>query len=208
MVQNLVAHIENPKDHIKITACYPLENEFAIVDTINQLTFKRPFDSKVFWLILNSNLINWYSYRFIYAKAIRTMHFDNAITDRIPIPRHIDQKSFIDKADVMLQLNNDLQGHAQKFINLLKSEYDIVKSSKRIEEFYRLKWSEFEKELSINKIKLLGTSKDDWFDRFERFKKQALDLKSQIDRTEKDIDRLVYELYGLTEQEIQVVENS
>lgn len=38
--------------------------------------------------------------------------------------------------------------------------------------------------------------------------KQALELKSQIDRTDKEIDRMVYELYGLTEEEIQIVENS
>lgn len=31
---------------------------------------------------------------------------------------------------------------------------------------------------------------------------------TQIDATDKEIDRLVYELYGLTEEEIKVVEES
>ena len=59
-----------------------------------------------------------------------------------------------------------------------------------------------------NKVAFLGVQKEDWFDRFERFKKQAVDLKTQIDQTDKEIDRMVYELYGLTEEEIQIVENS
>jgi hypothetical protein len=62
--------------------------------------------------------------------------------------------------------------------------------------------------LQKNKIALLGVSKDDWFDRFDRLKKQALALKTRIHQTDKEIDRLVYELYGLPDEEIQIVENS
>jgi type I restriction-modification system DNA methylase subunit len=208
LVQNLVAHIENPTDHIKITACFPNDLDYVIVDTINQLTFQSQYDSKTFWLILNSKLINWYSYRFIYAKAIRTMHFDNAITNRIPIPVSFNQQPFIDKADLLLQSNKDILLISQKFISLLQSDFNLEKPSKKIEEFYSLTWSEFEKELNKNKITLLGVTKDDWFDRFARFKKQGFELKTQIDQTDKEIDRMVYELYGLTEEEIQIVENS
>jgi hypothetical protein len=35
-----------------------------------------------------------------------------------------------------------------------------------------------------------------------------LELKSQIEQTDREIDRMVYDLYGLTEEEIQIVENS
>jgi hypothetical protein len=43
---------------------------------------------------------------------------------------------------------------------------------------------------------------------FEENKKKVLELKTQIDQTDKEIDRMVYELYGLTQEEIQIVENS
>jgi type II restriction/modification system DNA methylase subunit YeeA len=36
--------------------------------------------------------------------------------------------------------------------------------------------------------------------------KQALEIKSKIAKTDKEIDRMVYELYGLTEEEIGIVE--
>jgi hypothetical protein len=36
--------------------------------------------------------------------------------------------------------------------------------------------------------------------------KQSLALKSEIDKTDKEIDRMVYELYGLTEEEVKIVE--
>jgi hypothetical protein len=36
--------------------------------------------------------------------------------------------------------------------------------------------------------------------------KQVLILKSEIDKTDAEIDRKVYELYGLTKEEIGIVE--
>ena len=96
----------------------------------------------------------------------------------------------------------------QKFISLLKSDFQFEKPSKKIEDFYLLDWSDFNKELQKNKIVLVGEIRDDWHVRFERYKKQALELKSQIDQTDKEIDRMVYELYGLTEEDIQIISDA
>jgi hypothetical protein len=41
---------------------------------------------------------------------------------------------------------------------------------------------------------------------FEENKMKVLELKTQIDQTDREIDRMVYALYGLTEEEIAIVE--
>lgn len=38
--------------------------------------------------------------------------------------------------------------------------------------------------------------------------KQALALKAEIEKTDNEIDRMVYELYGLTEEENKIVEGA
>jgi hypothetical protein len=87
LVQNIVAHIMKPHEHIKIIAYIPDEHDYLILDTINQINISnKNYNKKFIWALLNSNLINWYAYRFIFAKARRTMHFDNIVTLRIPIP--------------------------------------------------------------------------------------------------------------------------
>ena len=48
----------------------------------------------------------------------------------------------------------------------------------------------------------------DWMEVFETKKAEAQNLKAEIDKTDKEIEQMVYELYNLTEEEIQIVENS
>ena len=43
---------------------------------------------------------------------------------------------------------------------------------------------------------------------FEEQKNKAQTLKAEIYKTDKEIDQMVYELYGLTKEEIEIVENS
>ena len=116
LVQNIIAHIENPVDHIKITAALvdeKLAPTIVILDTVNQLTNQSNLSSYFFLAILNSRLMNWYVYRFIYAKAIRTMHFDGPVTSRIPIPPVTKEtKSLYDEvvaAAIALQLDQSLE---------------------------------------------------------------------------------------------------
>jgi hypothetical protein len=89
LVQNIVAHLTNPVGHIKIIAALPpvANDNYIILDTINQFVFRENVSSRFGCFLLNSKLINWYVYNFIYAKAIRTMHFDNVVTNRIPFPK-------------------------------------------------------------------------------------------------------------------------
>ena len=86
--------------HIKITAhlLQANESDMLILDTVNQLEIKSEKLASYFVLaLLNSKLINWYVYRFVFAKAIRTMHFDNPITNRIPLPDFANQSDLVEK---------------------------------------------------------------------------------------------------------------
>ena len=90
LVQNIVAHIEKPVSHIKIigTLTSPADaREVLILDTVNQITNKSEYSNEMILGLLMSLPINWYVYRFICAKAIRTIHFDSPVSDRIPFPK-------------------------------------------------------------------------------------------------------------------------
>jgi len=107
MCQNIVAFIRN---HIKITATYD-ETGLLDLDTVNNIIVKNArFNPKYILALLNSRLISYYTYNFIYSKAVRTMHFDGSYSGKIPI-RDIspqEQEYFVNQVDKLLRINRRL----------------------------------------------------------------------------------------------------
>ena len=100
-----------------------------------------------------------------------------------------------------------------KLLTYIKSQYNINKLSKKLQNWHELEFGDFIKELmkAIKKVgaeKLTKMDEYEWMDVFETKKAEALTLRAEIDKTDDEIDAMVYELYGLTEAEIQIVEKS
>ncbi|NJO88482.1 MAG: hypothetical protein HC831_05585 [Chloroflexia bacterium] len=101
-----------------------------------------------------------------------------------------------------------MQTVASKFIRSIQREFNIEKLSTKLENWTELPFDEFLKELAKNKIKLSLAQKAEWEDYYQQQSKAAQNIKSEIDKTDKEIDQMVYELYGLSEEEIRIVEES
>lgn len=131
----------------------------------------------------------------------------------IKIATKNDQQPFIEKADLMLSLNKDLQEVSLKFSKYFSGQFKLDKLSGKLEKWYELSFEEFIKEIKKSIKAQKGTpltKKDefDWIDLFEENKQKANALQTQIATTDKAIDAMVYELYGLSEEEIKIVEQS
>lgn len=144
------------------------------------------------------------------AKSVRLMFPKVILEDlrKFPIKNisPTNQKPFIQQADIMLKKCKELLEIQKKFSTLLISEFKIERLTEKLEDWYLLDWSEFAGELKKKKIILSVKDEEKWLDRFERLRKEALSIKGVIDSTDKEIDRMVYELYGLTNDEIRIVE--
>ena len=71
-----------------------------------------------------------------------------------------------------------------------------------------MSYPEFIKELAKKRIKVSLSEEAEWEEYFNEQKSKAQTLKSEIEKTDKEIDQMVYELYGLTEEEIKIVEET
>ena len=160
LVQNIVAHIMNPTPHIKIIAMPSsiLDNkdEYILLNTVNQLENISNLDTKFILAILNSKLLSWYVYIFIFGLAIRTMHFDNPVTSRIPMPvidlSNSSHKEVHDKIVVLVDniielnkkvnteknpnslnmINRQISAYEKQLDNLIFSIYNLNDDEKRI----------------------------------------------------------------------------
>ena len=109
-------------------------------------------------------------------------------------------------ADKMLTLNVDLQKSVQRFLKRVQENLNPAKISSTLENFYTLEFSDFVKELAKQKVKLSLKQQDEWEEYFAEYKTDCVALSEEITATDNEINRLVYKLYDLTDEEIAIVE--
>ena len=81
--------------------------------------------------------------------------------------------------------------------------------SDKLDKFYELEFNDFIKEIEKqSKKKLSLKEQDEWEDYFKDYKKELQKLKDEIEKTDNEINQMVYKLYGLSKEDITVVEGS
>ncbi len=127
----------------------------------------------------------------------------------LPIPLNIIQNKAIDeKVNKIIDFISKLNITKQNFYN----EFGLEKLSNKLQKFEELGLDEFVKEYTkAKKIKFADkleerNFKKDWSALFENDKKEVLEIQNKINQTDKEIDSMVYELYGLSDEEIGIVD--
>jgi len=174
------------------------------------------FDNKFWIAILNSSLFWFYLQSTGAVLRGGYFRFKTKYLEPFPLPKPKDinvQNKFVMKVDSQLSNSKDFQKVSETFTKYLQSQFPIEKLTKKLQKWHELEFGGFIKELNkaIKKKggeKLTKIDEMEWMDVFETKKAEAQTLKTQIDAIDKEIDAMVYELYGLSEEEIAIVETS
>ncbi|OFY86998.1 MAG: hypothetical protein A3K10_16160 [Bacteroidetes bacterium RIFCSPLOWO2_12_FULL_31_6] len=208
----LVQRITGGKNPLKVA--YD-NNKYFNKESINNIILNdnSKLKSKYVLCILNSSLINWYYNNQFTNGSTLTVNISKEYLSRIPIKIVDNQELFIIKADLMLSLNKDFHFIIEKFNKYIQSNFQIETISSKIQNFYSLDFNSFIKELNTTIKTAKGTpltklQEMEWMEVFETKKAEAQTLKAEIDKTDKEIDKMVYKLYGLSEEEIKIVEGA
>ncbi len=199
----------------KLTATFSDKKECAdlslYIITLNNLQLENnKFNLKYILSIINSNLMSFYFISKWFIKNLNTWTPQIRLNEirNIPIPNIplSEQQPFIDKADLMLEMNKELHEKIDFVLRFLTQKYSIIKPSTKLQKFRSLDFAGFLKELKQVRISL--SDQAELMDFFEVKKSEILVLKNEIDTTDREIDEMVFELYGLTEEEKRVVMES
>ncbi|QED23027.1 Eco57I restriction-modification methylase domain-containing protein [Candidatus Deianiraea vastatrix] len=174
------------------------------------------YDLRYILAILNSSVISYY-FRLNTPKSIRQMFPKIILQDlaKFPIKKASaqEQQPFIEKAQTMLTLTKQLNEKTKAFVDYFVGKFKAklptdkkLKLTRNLENWHTLDFADFMKELNKQKIVLFSTEEFDFKPLFEREKQACNELQSQISKTDAEIDKMVYALYGLSEEEISVVE--
>lgn len=171
-------------------------------------------NSKLFWFYLsNSGNVLRGGYIGVKRKVLEPFGLPNS--------EDIDSSTFENYSTTILSLTSKLELTVSKFEYFYLSQYPLYKLTKKLKNWHQLDFGDFIKELNkaikaTNKervkdnlepiVTLTKLDEMEWMDAFETRKKEAQDLQTQITQTEAEIDQMVYELYGLTQDEIDIIE--
>jgi hypothetical protein len=161
--------------------------------------------------ILNSGVVEFYLHSVAALKQGGYYSYSSTVIDRIPIPNTIDEsrsKIISEKVQIIFSLNENLRKIINTFLSRIQSNFTLDNPSNKLKEFYNYDFKTFLSELKKKKVTLTLKQQDEWEQYFNEYKTEINKLQHQINQTDKEIDQLVYKLYGLTEEEIKIVEGA
>ncbi len=166
-----------------------------------------PTDSKALVGVLNSKtgwwLINKYCTQIQNGCQLIWKYFG-----QIPVP-NLDKAEGLEKrSSNMIEVVATRQSASNSFLSLLQSKFTIDKLSRKLQNWPSLDFKGFLKELKKAKVQLSLAEEAEWMAYFNTQKAQVQVLQKQADALDREIDQMVYALYGLTEEEIAIVENT
>jgi type I restriction-modification system DNA methylase subunit len=189
-----------------------LGNNFTLSkgNVIDMTGFIIPSNSKYLLSILNSKLISFLMELYAISRRGGYLEYKTQYISKLPIKQISlsDQQPFIEKAEIMLQKNMELQTIKTNFVKLLQSRYAGININTKLNNWNELTYKDFCKELEKQKIKLSISEQAELMHYFEQEQNKANSIQHTITQTDKEIDQMVYKLYELTPEEIAIVENN
>lgn len=166
------------------------------------------YSLKYILAILNSKLME-YLYRNIVQENGRVFpEVKKAVLGKIPIKnmQFAEQQLFVQSVDDILAINEKLRSKRTRFLRRLSENIEGIKVTSSLSTFDQLEFADFLKELKKQKITLKLSQQDEWEDYFNDYRSACRQLSEQITEIDKEIDLRVYKLYGLTYDEVLIVD--
>jgi len=174
---------------------------------------------QIILIILNSSLCNYLIKIMCPPKANNYFELSTGFMENFPFLIPEDISEFKKTSNIATESAEALIVLTESLLMLIKTKFNIITFSKKLQNWHELDFKVYLKELEkarkksakeneIEYTKLSLSEEAEWMEYFNEQKQKAQELKTKIDKTDKEIDQMVYELYGLTKEEIEIVENN
>lgn len=197
----------------RIFAAYTEEELYNSQIAFN-LILKEEFNDKnllkYFLGIINSKMMTWYyEERFMdkNKKNFAKILIENAKNLPIIINYNL-LDGIVSNVDSIIELNKEFFSVRNAFQTWLKIEFEIEKLSKKLENYYELNFEEFLKELKMKKVVVKPNQIQELSEIFNESLGKVEYLQRDIKEADNKINHLIYELYDLTDEEIEIIENN
>lgn len=196
ILQRIVGQNKN-----KIFATLDRSN-YIIFPNANLLNCVEDESPAIYLPILNSTLISYF-YNQYFGESNTNLTKSALEGMPLPILDTVVKDSLQKLTDEMLNNTNAIHKKSGQFQDILRTEFIFDKWSMKLKKWWRLDFAEFIKAL---KVSLTLAQRDELLQLFEKYCTDLLTLDDEAQKLEDEINRLVYELYGLNADEVSIIE--
>ncbi len=206
--KNLVKHKTSPKIFVRKTGdtiVAAIDNDSIFAEQSVYLVLPKDNTSlEGVVAILNSKLSTFYFRNKLITNIDSYPYIQHYDLVKIPLPSNMPSQ-LTELSQQMSFYVDNINKVRFRFEEIVGSEFDIEKWPNKLNRWWTLDFTDFVKAL---KVKLSLQQKDELLQLFEKYRKECADLDAQIQKTDHEIDQLVYKLYNLTPEEIKTIEES
>ena len=181
---------------------YTLDSTFIMVSSTISL--------KYLIALLNSKLLFWIFKDICYSLNKKGFQYKKIFIEQLPIKftNELTENNIVILVEKLINVNQLFTTEKNNFHNNLIKKYNLKKISKKLIEYYKLSVDDFFKELKKQKCEF---KEDILKKRIEsEFKESCntiVNLLMKIDQLEIELNNIIYNIYGLNDDEIKIIED-
>ncbi|MCG2420469.1 N-6 DNA methylase [Aequorivita sp. F47161] len=186
-------------------------NYSSVDTTIVQLNeeWKEKVDYDYLLGILNSKLLDYFFKSYAKVMDYRYEYYPNPVGKlMIKIANSSEQ---LKVKELVIKIRNSINEQTQiikQTSDLISVKFNIKKLSKKLQNWSKLDFKSFLLELKKKKVELDLNEEAQWMKYFNEQKEKVQNINMIIENNEKELDNLIYGLYGLTKNEMTIVEDA
>lgn len=167
------------------------------------------YEPKALTSILNSKFMTYYLLKEFADKHLAGgyLAINKSTLEQLPIISIDDAASdqLVALHDSYRNKLNDLNEKKNNFQTLMQSEFGITKLPTKLNRWWNMDYADFTNGLKTN---ISIAQKDELLQLFNKYKTGLESLDNELQKTDDEINRIVYKLYDLTPEEIATVEGA
>ena len=192
----LIQNTRNERLQPRIIATIDNEGLFG-TQGLNFILSKSDIDIYNFLGLLNSKLINY-----LFTTKLMNLAIKADYIKKLKFPVGLTDSKIGLLAKQIGIYNTELYELSKRFQRQIQRKFNLEKLSNKMQDWYLHDYAIFIKELAKKKISLSPKDESEWENYFLEESKNAIILKDKIEVSNKELDHLVYNLYGLAPEEI------
>lgn len=187
------------------------DEEKYYIDKTCFIVTSETINIKYIWALLSSNTLNFIFRLFGSPLGASGFNLSKIFIEQLPIKLFDTQieNELIEISDSIIDINKEYVNEKNLFFNKLINNFELLKISKKLNNYQNLDSKEFLKECKKQNVDISNSlNKENLENIFKSSSSKIIKLENEINKFEIQLNKIVYKLYELNEEEINLIEEN